>query len=115
MRTSRWGATECYQGNCLLELGDYTQAAHSFEQAIGGVPTMCVRRKAELTVDLAQARLGEGEPAEAVRLAQEAIAVFARRGSVAGMSRVHRFRDRVAPRQPGVARELDDFVRSLQE
>ncbi|GAA4205010.1 hypothetical protein GCM10022252_64860 [Streptosporangium oxazolinicum] len=104
-----------YEGDCLLELGRYAQAARSFEDAIGGVPATCVRRRAELTVDLARARLGEGESAEAVRLAQEAIAVFARRGSVAGMSRVQRFRDHVANRQPAVARELDDFVRSWQE
>ncbi|MET8387164.1 helix-turn-helix domain-containing protein [Streptosporangium canum] len=102
-----------YEGNCLLELGRYTQAARSFEHALSGVPATCVRRRAELTVDLAQARLGEGETAEAVRLAREAITVFAQRGSASGMSRVRRLRDRMAD-QPAV-RELDDFVRTWQE
>ncbi|MER5323249.1 helix-turn-helix domain-containing protein [Streptosporangium roseum] len=101
-----------YEGNCLLELGRYTQAARSFEHALSGVPATCVRRRAELTVDLAQARLGEGETAEAVRLAREAITVFAQRGSASGMSRVRRLRDRMAD-QPAV-RELDDFVRTWQ-
>lgn len=103
-----------YEGNCLLELGSYAQAARSFEHAISGVPATCVRRRAELSVDLAQARLAEGETAEAVRLAREAIAVFARRGSASGMSRVRRLRDRMTD-QPAAARELDDFVRTWKE
>ncbi|MEV0417773.1 helix-turn-helix domain-containing protein [Streptosporangium canum] len=102
-----------YEGNCLLELGRYAQAARSFEHALSGVPATCVRRRAELSVDLAQARLGEGETAEAVRLAREAITVFAQRGSSSGMSRVRGLRDRMAD-QPAV-RELDDFVRTWQE
>ncbi|MGW4424757.1 hypothetical protein [Streptosporangium sp. NPDC004631] len=64
-------------------------------------------------VDLAQARLGQGESAEAVRLAMEAITVFARRGSAAGMSRVRRLRDHMSHLgRAAAARELDDFVRT---
>ena len=102
-----------YEGNCLLELGHYAQAARSFEHALSGAPATCVRRRAEISVDLAQARLGEGETAEAVRLAREAITVFARRGSTSGMSRVRRLRDRMTEQRQDVAvRELDDFVRT---
>ncbi|SNS47856.1 Helix-turn-helix domain-containing protein [Streptosporangium subroseum] len=105
-----------YEGNCLLELGQYAQAARSFEHALRGAPATCVRRRAEISVDLAQARLGEGETTEAVRLAREAIAVFARRGSTSGMSRVRRLRDRMTEQRQDVAvRELDDFVRTWQE
>ena len=102
-----------YEGDCLLALGRHAQAARSFEQALGGVPATCVRRRAEIGVDLAQARLGQGESAEAVRLAMEAITVFARRGSAAGMSRVRRLRDHMSHLgRAAAARELDDFVRT---
>ncbi|MEV7007271.1 helix-turn-helix domain-containing protein [Streptosporangium sp. NPDC051022] len=105
-----------YEGNCLLELGRHSEAARSFERAFGGVPATCVRRRAEIGVDLAQALLGQGETAEAVRLAQESIAVFARRGSTSGMSRVRRLRDHMVGHGHTVAaRELDDFVRTWKE
>ncbi|MEU6741907.1 helix-turn-helix domain-containing protein [Streptosporangium sandarakinum] len=103
-----------YEGNCHLELGRYAQAVRSFEQALGGVPATCVRRRAELTVDLARARLGEGETAEAVRLATKAITVFTQRGSAAGIAQVRRLRDHMIKGNSAAARELDEFVRTLQ-
>lgn len=104
-----------YEGNCLLELGRYGDAVQAFTQAMGGVPATCVRRRAEISVDLASARLGQGETEEAVRLAREAATVFLRRGSVSGLGRVKRLRDRMwAQHRTAAVRDLDEFVRTWQ-
>jgi transcriptional regulator with XRE-family HTH domain len=104
-----------YEGNCLLELGRLAEAARSFERALSGVPATCVRRRAEISLDLAQVLVRQGELGEAVRLAREAITVFLNRGSVAGVSHVRRLREcMVAQRHTTAVCDLDDFVRSWE-
>lgn len=104
-----------YEGNCLVELGRYTEAVRAFGDALTGAPTSCVRRRAEISVDLAHALAGQGEVREAVRIAKEAATVFLRRGSVSGVRRVKRLRDLLAARRQSAAvRDLDEFVRAWQ-
>ncbi|MBT2229848.1 helix-turn-helix domain-containing protein [Nonomuraea sp. NEAU-A123] len=102
-----------YQGACLLTLGDPLGAVQAFEEALDGVPPACVRRRAEISVDLAEALARRGETEEAVRIAREAASVLIQRGSVSGVGRVKQFRDRMAADGHATAvRDLDEFVRS---
>ncbi|NUW36280.1 helix-turn-helix domain-containing protein [Nonomuraea sp. SMC257] len=102
-----------YRGNCLMEVGRYQAAVAAFERALQGVPATCVRRRAEISVDLAEALVRQGETDEAVRIAKEAVTVFLQRGSLSGVSRVKRLRKRLAAHHHGAAvRDLDGFVRA---
>ncbi|MBN6054260.1 hypothetical protein JYK22_20125, partial [Nonomuraea sp. RK-328] len=102
-----------YQGSCLVRLGHYLEAVAAFQRALQGVPATCVRRRAEISVDLAEALARQGETDEAVRIAKEAVTVFLQRGSLSGLARVKRLRNRLAAQHRSAAvHDLDEFVRA---
>lgn len=102
-----------YAGQTHLRLGQPTEAIGVFTEGLQTLPATCERRGAQLTVGLAEAHLGGGQVDEAVNAAGRSLAVFAARGSAAGLRRVKRVRDLL--RQAGHVRradELDEQVRT---
>jgi len=80
-----------YRGGCLLRLGDVDEAGLALGEALGALSADCVRRRAEVVLDLAGVRLARGDAEEATRLAAEAVEGFVARGSGSGLGRAERF------------------------
>lgn len=84
-----------YRGSVLLQLARPKDAATALGEAIEAAPPECLRRRADLHLTLAEARLGQGDPPEAVRLALLATDSFIRAGSASGISAVRLFHTRL--------------------
>jgi tetratricopeptide (TPR) repeat protein len=80
-----------YRGGCLLRLGDPDEAGLALAEALAALSPGCVRRRAEVMLDLAGVRLARGDAEEAGRLAADAVDGFAARGSGSGLRRAARF------------------------
>lgn len=80
-----------YAGNCYLRMARPVQAECALVDALDALPETSGRRRAEITVDLAYARLHAGHAGEAAWLAGEAAETFAVWGSSAGLHRVAAF------------------------
>ncbi|MFC4906917.1 helix-turn-helix domain-containing protein [Actinomadura gamaensis] len=101
-----------YCGTALLRMEDPQAAAAAFSEGIEALPHSCARRGAQLRVGLAEAYLRIGDVDVAVAAATDALEVFAMRGSVSGIRRVHRFRDVLGSMgEQSRARAMDDLVR----
>jgi len=84
-----------YRASCFLWQQRAKPAIAEIESALAALPPNCVRRRADLTLDLAYAQLIGGELAEASTNASLACGVFLTHGSVPGLRRVDRFRARL--------------------
>lgn len=80
-----------YRGVCLLWRRQGKAAATALEAALAALPDSCVRRRAELTLDLAYARVFDGEIEDAEDKAGQALETFLACGSVPGIRRISRF------------------------
>jgi transcriptional regulator with XRE-family HTH domain len=80
-----------HRGACLLRLGDTEAAAAALSEALAELPASCVRRRAEVTLDLAGVRLLQRDIEDAVRLTVDAVEGFADRGSNSGLRRAAQF------------------------
>jgi tetratricopeptide (TPR) repeat protein len=105
-----------YRGQCHLRVGQPREAAAAFESGLTDRSLSCDRRRARLTLGLAEATLALGEPDAALESAGAALTVFAKRGSVIGFRRVRRFQALLV--DAGHRREadvLDEQVRAHLE
>lgn len=109
------GSLAAHTGTCHLALGQATQAAEAFEDALRSLPPSCDRRGARIQVGLARARIASGDGDEALRLATAALATFAQRGSAAGLRSVGDLRTTFAlAGLPAAASALDEQARCVQ-
>ncbi|MGH3388790.1 MAG: helix-turn-helix domain-containing protein [Actinomadura sp.] len=102
-----------YRGQCNLRVGRPKEAAMAFKAVLASRPPACDRRRARLTLGLAEARLALGHPDAALESASDVLTLFAKRGSVSGLRRVRRFQSLLVV--AGYRREaevLDEQVRA---
>jgi transcriptional regulator with XRE-family HTH domain len=103
-----------YRGACFLWQRRGKPAADALQLALAALPASCVRRRAELTLDLAYARLFEGEISDAEQNAGAALDTFVACGSIPGLRRVSRFHARlVGDGHRGAATSLDARLHSV--
>jgi tetratricopeptide (TPR) repeat protein len=119
-RTDEWmydfdeGSFAVHAGTCLLTAGRPECAAVAFTDALRLLPPSCERRGAEIQLGLAAARLVSGEVQEAQRLTLISLAIFAARGSVAGLQRVRELRGTFRVRgHVRAAAAIDEQARAL--
>lgn len=108
-----YSSLAAYRGQCHLRLGQPREAVGAFTQGMAEIPPGYERRAAFLDTGLAGAFLMGGELEAALGHASQALDVFARCGSVAGIRRVQAFRRQLA--DAGYRREaqsLDEQVRA---
>lgn len=84
-----------YRASCFLWQRQAKPAITEIQSALAVLPSNCVRRRADLTLDLGYAQLIGGDIAEASASASVACGVFLAHGSVPGLRRVERFRARL--------------------
>jgi hypothetical protein len=102
-----------YLGQCHLRLEQPREAVAAYSAGLAEVPRGCDRRAAFLAIGLAEAYVLGREVDAAVHHASQALDVFASRASVAGLTRVQRFRDRLAETgRQRQAEELDQRMRA---
>ncbi len=101
-----------YLGQCHLRLGQPGEAVAVYSAGLAELPDGCDRREAYLAIGLAEAFLLGREVDVAVHHASQALDVFASRASVAGLTRVQTFRDRLA--RAGQQRQADDLDQRMR-
>jgi transcriptional regulator with XRE-family HTH domain len=84
-----------YRGACFLWQRKGKPAAEAIKLALATLPPSCARRRAELTLDLAYARLFDGEITEAAHNAGAALDTLLACGSIPGLRRISRFHTRL--------------------
>ena len=77
-----------YQGQCHLRIGQPGAAMSAVEAGLASLPDGCERRKAGLMAQLAEACLPAGKPETAMAYARQALDIYARRGSAAGLHQI---------------------------
>lgn len=89
------GRLAAHRGSCLLALGRPVQAQIAFELAMRALPASCLRRRSDLRVKLAMARIALGDCSGAVRLGLEAVDGFVHAGSAQGLRSVRTLRGQI--------------------
>lgn len=100
-------ALAVYRGQCHLRLGQPREAVAALQVGLAELPDGCDRRAAFLAIGLAEAYLRGHELDGAIHHANRALAVFAARGSTAGLMRVLNFRNLLA--KAGHQRDAEDL------
>lgn len=100
-------ALAVYRGQCHLRLGQPREAIAAFQAGLAELPQACDGRAALLAIGLAEAYLRRHDPDGATHYANHALAIFAARGSTAGLMRVLNFRNLLA--EAGRERDAEDL------
>jgi transcriptional regulator with XRE-family HTH domain/tetratricopeptide (TPR) repeat protein len=108
------GRLAALAGSCYRQLGKFTPAERTLQEALEALDPSCIRRRSEALLELALVQLEKEDIDEACRFATQSYEAAMAAGSVVGQRRVGAFRSRLDRWSDAEAvRNLDELLAGL--